>query len=174
VGQKYAISWVAKQSTPKNPVGEIAALLKRFGLSTKRSKSVSQLASLVTKRGKSETKKERENTITVMGFAAMEERLQRRIETALAIEAKERDFVDGCFWSETPHTPPEPAIYVVNIGTPDLGPERPEVCEPMTFEANLPAANGDFDMFEVTRTGELLKVWDAAQQMSCPMMFAAE
>jgi hypothetical protein len=76
------------------------------------------------------------------------------------------------------HVLPEPAIYVVEVSdVPDLGPERtkmPDWLEPRVYEANLPTPNGDFDVFEVTEWGEILKVWDAEHGMSGPMLLAAE
>jgi len=87
VGKKYAVRWGKKLSRPKYPVGEISAVLLRFGLKTERAKTVSQLPLLVTKRADCETKTARENSLSVRGWARMEEWLERRAERAAAEKA---------------------------------------------------------------------------------------
>jgi len=75
------------------------------------------------------------------------------------------------------HAPPKPGIMLIAVNpAPIIEPQPclPPGFEPMLYSAELPADNGAFDLFEVTKYGEVLKVWDAQQRMSCPRVFAAE
>lgn len=48
-------------------------------------------------------------------------------------------------------------------------PVLPPGFEPMVFSAEMPADNGDFDLFELSPGGEIHKVWDAATGLPPPM-----